>query len=212
MTDVVGGGAVYVIRVERVRQSIEALLDRDTHSFFAAYLHLRRTAAQLGRTTDLPLDLADLAEVLAVEGGPPGKPYLRPFWRGQREAGQEWLNSNLAGSYAPSSLRGVPMRVVEVDAHRHFNLREGHWNIAREELLYDEPLPALALASFLFRDQAITSSGPEPTTDVLIELFREEYGYGGDDSQEFATLYDVTWQGPLGDVAEPWFEQMETGE
>jgi hypothetical protein len=194
--------ATWVIPVHRVRESIQRLLDRDTHQFFIAYLHLRRVAGQLGTTTGLSPSWPDLGRILEVPGGPfPAKPYLRPFWKGTRGAGQEWLNSNLAGSFAPSSLRGVPMQVVETDAAGRFNLRDNHWQLAYERLLFGSKMPVVALSAFLFRDYGIVSSLP-PDPDDLIALFRSEYGYRAEDEEEFLTLYDTDWDGPRSGWAE----------
>ncbi len=196
---------VYVLPVPRVRESITHLLERDTHQFFIAYLHLRRLAAKQGSTTGLSPSWAELGRVLETPGSPsPGKPYLRPFWKGQRGSGQEWLNENLAGSYAPSSLRGVPMQVVETDARGRFNLREDHWRLAFHHLLYDLPISALAIAGFVFRDYGILTEVPPGPRDI-ISLFRTEYGYGGEDD-EFNHLYDVAWLGAGG----PWSELLVT--
>ena len=197
--------AIYTIPVARVRESIDSLLARDIHQFFIAYLFLRRTAARIGRTTALTPDWSELGVLLEVSGGPPGKPFLRPFWRGQRNAGQEWLNSNLAGSYAASSLRGVPMRVVETDASGRFNLRPEHWNLAFEHLLFKKKVPALAVAAFVFRDYGIVSE-LLPSPEDLIALFRREYGYRPEDDVEFSALYDDAWRGSDG----PWAETFES--
>ncbi len=198
---------VYVVRLARVRQSIETLLARQTHPYFIAYLHLRRTAARQGRLTGLTPNWAALGNLLEVPGAPPGKPFLRPFWKGQRDAHQEWLNANLAGSFAPSSLRGVPLRVVDTDAQGRFLLRERHWELAREHLLLDNPMPVLALAAFLFRDLGLYFVA-EPGPATLIELFRREYGYSSEDETEFNELYDTSWTGGSG----PWLEPLSATE
>jgi hypothetical protein len=190
---------VYVLTQARARQAIEILLGRQTHQFFIAYLFLRRTAAREGRTDGLYLDFAEVGEFLQVTGGPAGKPFLRPFWKGQRDAHQEWLNANLAGSYAPSSLRGVPLRVVDIDADRRFSLREDHWDLALKHLLMDVPMPVLPLAAFLFRDHGLVSEA-DPDPLHLVTIFQQEFGY--DDDVEFNVLYDLDV--PAG--IDPWLE------
>lgn len=204
MSTVGAAEAIYVLPVQRVRESITHLLERDTHPFFIAYLHLRRLSGRQGRTTGLAPSWPDLGTILEVTDNPfPGKPYLRPFWKGQRRAGQEWLNENLAGSYAPSSLRGVPMQVVETDASGRFNLRDDHWRLAFHHLLFDAPISALAIAGFVFRDYGIVADGPPGPSD-LIGLFRTEYGYRSEDDAEFNQLYDMSWTGEEG----PWSELL----
>jgi len=193
---------IYVVPVRRVRECIDKLLSRDTHPYFVAYLYLRSLAGRKGSIAGLRPEWTELGKLLAVPGGPPRKPYLRPFWMGERKAGQEWLNENLAGSFAPSSLREVPSRVVETDARGRFNLRPNHDELARTHLLFDAPLPALAVAGFMFRDfgfVALSHPGPEE----LVEVFRHEYGY--DEQSEFDQLYETSWSGQAG----PWFEPAE---
>lgn len=198
-----GSVITYVVPVERVREAITELLSRQAHPFFPAYMHLRQLAARHGRTTSLTPDWPALGALLEVTGGPPGKPYLRPFWRGARDAHQEWLNSNLAGSYAPSSLRSEPMRVVEIDARRRFNLRPGHAQLALENLLSHKRLPALAVAAFFLRDYGVVASQTS-NPQVLIDVFKEQFGYlTPADDNDFQTLYDEEW-GRKGRWLEIW--------
>lgn len=205
MTETATAEDVYVLRPERVRESIEVLLEHQTHQFFVAYIYLRSLAAREGRLDQLTPSWSELGEWLRMEGGPPGKPHLRPFWKGQRNAGQEWLASNLAGSYSPSSLRTEPLRVVATDAAGKFSLRSDHAALALEHLLFGEPLEAVALAGFLYRDYGFVSAAA-PTVDDLLVVFREDFGYGDEYSDEFDTLYVTTWRG-----ADPWFEPFEEG-
>ena len=106
--------ATYVIRREGVRVATQALLSRDSHPFFIAYLWLRRQAVIQGTTAHIRPDWAGLAPYMEVSGALPSKPYLRPFWQGRHDSGQEWLNNNIAGSFAPSSLRKVALQVLSL--------------------------------------------------------------------------------------------------
>jgi hypothetical protein len=187
--------------VGRVRESIDKLLSRNTHPYFVAYLYLRSLQGSASTLAPLNPDWTELSRLLEVSGAPPSKPHLRPFWKGERNAGQEWLNKNLAGSFAPSSLRNVPARVVTTDAQGRFILRKDHWELARKHLLFDVPLPALAVASFVFRDYGFMASSL-PDRDALVEAFRREYGYA--DDNEFNRLYETEWSGKAG----PWFHPI----
>ena len=207
MTDAGGTETTYVLTTVQVRASIERLLARQTHTYFPAYLHLRQLAGRAERLTGLAPNWAEVGEVLQVRGGPPGKPYLRPFWRGARDHQQEWLGSNLAGSWSASSLRAnqAPLQVVETDADGRFNLPEGHWERAIVHLLSGVPMSVTALAGFLFRDRGFIAVN-EPAVADLVATFRREYGYGPDDDEEFNVLYEIDWQG-VPDV--PWFVVVE---
>lgn len=195
-----------MVPIERVREAITVLLDRETHPFFIAYLHLRQQASRQGTLLGLQPDWSELSETLYVPGGPPKKPHLRPFWSGKRDAGQEWLNENLAGSYAPSSLRSTASsQVVDVDANHRFVLKDDHPAQALRYLLRGIRLPVVPLAAFLFRDRGVLSEQPQDTD--LVTVFRNEYGYRASDDAEFATLYDAEWglqpEAPLTWL-EPW--------
>jgi len=201
--DAPAGEATYVLRVERVRESIDRLLDRDTHQHFIGYLFLRGVAAQRGWTTGLTPEWSKLGHLLDVPGGPPDRPYLRPFWKGKRESQQEWLNQNLAGSFSPSSIRRTALaQVVDFDSHGRFSLRDGHAELALDHLLYGERMQALPLAVFLFRDYGLIAATPPEPTD-LVALFRDEYGYDEEHVDEFATLYDDSVPGNGASWVEP---------
>lgn len=193
----------YVLRVERVQESIRALLARDTHQHFIGYLHVRRRAGTEGTNEGLAPQWSELAERLRIDGGPPDRPNFRPFWTGQRKNFQEWMNPNLAGSFSPASQRSVLGRVLKTDARTQFSLREHHWEAAREHLLLGVPMPVLPLAGFLFRDYGLVAS-TAPDAEALIALFRREYGYGPDDDEEYRRLYDESWRGSDGPWSEPY--------
>ncbi len=174
------------------------------HPYFIAYLYLHQLAATQGRTTGLKPDWKrGLGPYLEVAGASEEYPYYRPFWNKTAKAGQEWLNKNLAGSFARSSLRVTPLRVVDYDRDtKTFSLRRKHWELARQYLLGGNQLPAEALAAFLLRDYAFITDGGLPTGDDLISLFAVEFGYRGPRSEvELEHLYQRT-----GQADDSWFE------
>src|SRR5580704_9599020 len=156
--------------LEAVRWGIQTLKASRVHPFFLAYLHLRKQAAEQGTMDDIVPDWEELGTYLRVRGAPPGKPYYRPLWHGNAtDPGRYWLNPNLAGSYAPSSLRNVPTRVVGINGS-HFSLRPEHARLAREHLLYEEPISAIALAAFLYRDFGLMAERSLGPHDLAQEL------------------------------------------
>lgn len=200
----------YVIRVPNVRASIDELLERRIHPFLPAYLHLRQQASLQGTTTAIEPTWGAVGDLLNLPGGPPGRPHFRPFWYQTREGGQAWLGPNLPGSYSPASLRvGTPPRLVlATNDDGTYSFLEGHANLARAHLLYEEPLPVLALASFLLRDYALASE-TVPDRAELTAAFLERFGYSQPaDAAEINVLFDITWTGPDG----PWFETMDAFE
>ena len=208
MTDISAStDTTYVVRVERVRQSVEKLLERDTHPFFIAYLWLRRQAVLQGQTAGIEPNWAGSARYIDVPGGPrPNKPLLRPFWKGTRNNQQEWLNANLAGSFAPSSFRGEHITpVVSTDAEGLYVLQEDHWHRALQYFLYDQRLPAVALGGYLLRNFGFVGVQP-PSREDLAAAFRTEFRYDADHDHEFDVLYETDW--PAMTDESPWFEPL----
>jgi hypothetical protein len=121
-----------------------------------------------------------------VADAPENKPYLVPF--GRTSGGETLLfNRNVAGSYAPSSMRDVnPLfDVLEISDSGSYTLLEDHAEKARERIL-PRPLPFYATACFLFRDYGFADPRPES----LLQQLNEQFGFalGGDiiESEVFA--------------------------
>jgi len=186
--------AEYVLDVAVVSRAIDDLRGRSVHPFFPAYLHLRQRAGLEGRTDGIKPRWKELGVYLEVAGAPASKPYYRPFWEGSA-SGPEWLNSNLAGSFAGSSLRpgNAPMSVVDYDrGAREFSLRDRHWELARHFLLDDQRLPIGSLFAFMLRDFSFLSDEGEPNALDTVNLFLAEFGYEDVDGDEVHHLYDRT--------------------
>ena len=175
-------------------------------------------AAKEGRQSELRPNWTGLHDYLVVDEGPKDKPYLRPFWHGSRNAEQEWLNPNLAGSFAASSLRMAPSapfsKVVEVSEDGRFSFRANHAGLALSSLLYGQYLDALHLALFLYRNRGVWSSSA-PTGETLVNCFRSDFGYQiPEDDDEFVTLYtvDPSASGDLFEIDESssWAELDES--
>lgn len=194
----------YVVPAGKVRASINKLLSRHTHAWFPAYLHIRREAATQGRMAEIEPNWNVLSDDLRMAGGPAGKVHLRPFWNEARNAYQEWMGPNLAGSYSPSSIRRAALEVITVDAAGLYGLRDHHWDLALTHLLNDERLSGVALAAFMMRDRGWAATST-PTVGDLVAGFRTEFGYGPGDDEEFDTLYELEWGSDPEDV---WFEVL----
>ncbi len=187
----------YVLRTEVVRWSIGVLTTRRIHPFFLAYLYLHGLTPNEDDPTPVVPIWTDLAKYLSIPGGPPKKPYYRPFFQEISKPERYWLNSNLAGSYAPSSLRQVPKRVVDVSDDGHFRLKEDSATLALEHLLYNEPAPLLALSAFMLRNYGFKSDEGLPSEWDLCSLFLAEFNFqqgegsllSGDAAVVFATDY-----------------------
>lgn len=178
--------------MEKVAEAIETLLGRRVHPNFPGYLCLKREAVRSGRTSGLTPSFLSFHDLfLRVEGGP--QPYCRPFWdESDASRGRMWYQGNVAGSYAPSSWRRIPalMSVATITDGR-YALKEGHWELARRNLLFGSSLPVLSLVTFLYRDFSLTLAEPLRLSDA-VAVFREEFGYDGAGEQECAHLFTET--------------------
>ncbi|WP_411964689.1 hypothetical protein [Haloferax sp. YSMS24] len=183
--------ARYVLKPAVVQNAIEKLIQSSVHRMFPGYLCLKQQAEIHNRDSDLPFPYTEFFnQYFRVPGGQ--KPYLVPFTPTENPSDENlWVNNNVAGTYAPSSLRvDSPFtKVVKVEESGHdsrWRLQPSHWKLARHHLCNGETLPAESLAAFLFRDYAFEAE--EASAYTLIQTFEEEFGYKVSGPQ-FATLY-----------------------
>lgn len=190
-----------VLTVEAVRWALDELRQSTIHPFFPAYLQLYSQSVRQESDRVRPR-WDELAQLLEVGGGPPGKPYLRPFWNSHGEdANRFWLNANIAGSYAPSSVRNKPRNVIDIDGSDYI-LRPGHVSLAFEHLLYGAPASGIACAAFFLRDFGFTlDDGDEPTTRGLTDAFRRLFLLDGTD-------YGVLFHNGSPSQVVDWFELL----
>lgn len=142
----------------------------------AGYLAVLHTATRHG-SGPLRVPFADFFDAyFLVSGSPANYPYLLPFSE-RADLSQQYQNPNVAGSYAPSSLRSVhPLHslcsVEPAASGVTFTLVPDHGKIALR-ILKDGPLPAASLAAYLYRDYAFA---PDAVRDDLYRLFESDFG------------------------------------
>lgn len=129
-----------------------------------------------------------------VANHPLGTPYIKIFTEQKASERNLWLNENVAGSYAPSSLRSnQPFRQVVNIENRTYSLPADHAVRALEHLLYSKPVQAADLAVVLYRDYGLL--GEAVTIEELIGIFAYEFGYANQpDStpdENFQTLFGL---------------------
>jgi hypothetical protein len=184
-----------VIRKQIVARSLHRLREQKTHTLFTGYIYLQQRASHLGRFEDLhPEFLPFFRQFFLVENHPLGAPYIKPFTEQPASSKNLWLNENVAGSYAPSSLRpGQPFRqVVEIEGKK-YSLPLDHAKRAFEHLLYSNPVQVADLAVVLYRDFGLIDDSI--TILDLIDIFAYEFGYkskpGQSPNEDFHTLYSL---------------------
>lgn len=195
-------------RPDLVAESFLRLRDQKIHPHFAGYLGLKRTAARDGRTDDLKPNFKEFFQTfMQVAGGPVNRPYLKPFSSDVKL----WFNPNVAGSFAPSSVRNAsPLdRIVNVSGdgrNARYSFVDRHWELARSLLVSNNRIPALPLAVFLYRDYALLSE--EPSAADVLSVFREEFGYAASlvtGEEEYEYLYYEDDDTPTN---LEWFEEL----
>lgn len=187
-----------IIALPAVKWAISELKRPKIHPFFLPYLVLRRHSVVSGSNQDLTPNWVDeVGKLLAVPGGPPTRPYYRPFFdKDVRDESRYWMNRNLAGSYAPSSIRKLAGQLVS-GSGSNYSLESEHFQRAASSLIGGVPIDALAFSAFLFRDHGFITSeadGPQILIDALRAIFRFDHSSQGD--QEFQALFSSSTSQP----------------
>ncbi|MFT3685725.1 MAG: AAA family ATPase [Phycisphaerales bacterium] len=182
-----------VIRKNIVSSAFASLRSKKVHPLFAGYLHLRSLAQEQNSRSVRPDFTGFYKRFFAVADGPETAPFLRPFVNHKATADNLWMNRNVAGSYAKSSLReGQPFsKVVETTADGTYRLKNGHGKLAARHLLYGRPLPATELAAFLYRDFGLAETMRQPLD--LLPLFAKYFGFSSSEgalSSDFFELFE----------------------
>lgn len=193
----------FVLTQEAVREAISSLTGLVTHETFPLYLYLRRRAVTLNRFTDLqPEWSGEIHDWLDMPGGPPEKPYYRPFRSRGKSPDPLWVKDHLVGSYGISSLRENPL-YTENDEFRLPVHRSGEPDPHpfRTQVLRQGPVPAWSVAAFLFRNNEFVSSTDEPPGwSELLEIFKGHFEWT---QEEQDTLF--LWDYPTSTVCfEEW--------
>ncbi len=198
-----------VLTIDAVRWGIGQLQARRVHPFFLAYLHLRKWGQQTGSMSGIQPHWNELTPHWRMAGGPPGRPYYRPLTEYKvQDPANYWMNQNVAGSFAPSSIRVAARQVVET-ADDGYKLKVNHATLAVEHLLFGEPLSAIAFAAYWYRDYGFTpglDSGIGPND--LASGFADDFGFDSTDS-DFDTLFVADL--PEDPIIKNWFEPLAHG-
>ncbi|HEY5176268.1 MAG TPA: hypothetical protein VII95_11960 [Terriglobales bacterium] len=127
-----------------------------------------------------------------------------PFSESRGDNWTPFFNRNVAGSYAPSSLRGVSpfLQVVTIGGSRRratYSLVRDHATKASQYLLFGKRLGVVSLAAVLYRDYGLEFNLPNSGGLVLefravglVSVFRDEFGFRSEIPQEksdFAKLF-----------------------
>ncbi len=183
----------YLFKVETIKKALETLANVRSHEHFPGYLALLRDRSKLNAVSNSDTIIKFYKEFLFVIDAPVSRPYLRPFR--SRGVGNPitLYQKNVAGSYAPSSIRnnGPLSKIININSASYELINE-HWKIALTEMLSGHKLPFISTMAFLLRDYAFRML--YPNIEILISIFRTEFSISnetenGDDIYE-ALFYD----------------------
>lgn len=196
-----------VASLPTVRKAIKKLVSVPAHEHFAGYLAILRAVRE--GENPRPADITRFHEDFLAIPGDPGHPYISPF-RSRGHGRIAEINPNVAGSYAPSSLRpGKPLRaVIDVigdGALTRYALRKDHATLASNHLLYKRKIPAVSLAIFLYRDYSLDGS-PNLVRDTL-DIFRDQFLMRVD-TQEESTTFNTLFLDDSDDYASSEFNVL----
>jgi 5-methylcytosine-specific restriction protein B len=188
----------YSIKIEAVKRALDALVNARGHEHFPGYLAILKQRGSKASTNNNAETIVNFyKQYLAIPDAPEKRPFLRPFR--SRGVGNpiRLYQQNVAGSYAPKSIRdkGPLSKVIEVRQNPSggvsYELPADHWDIVLSEMLSGHKLPVLSTAIFLLRDYAFEMDGPEIAK--LVSIFRNEFALADADPDGdtiFSTLFD----------------------
>ena len=183
----------YVLRQDVVRDCLHRLIEQPIHRMFPGYLCLQQESSIKNSLNGLSFPYNEFFEqYLRVKEEDTDDPYFVPFSDLEDPSLESlWLNQNVSGTYAPSSLRTTAplMQIAEIEQGGHqakWRLISEHWKSARAELCDGDQVPVESLSAYLLRDYAFTFD--EPSAFSLVRAFADEFGYtiGG---EAFSHLY-----------------------
>lgn len=193
---------MHLLTVDAVKWSLGELTGRRIHEWFLPYLQLHRRA-QLDSGEIDPRWL-ELEPLLEMPGGPPNKPNYRPFHSRSSKGGASfWFQKNLAGSYAPSSMRSS---VRYFHDGTQFRLPVDHVDWARKHLLFDHPVSAYAMGGYFLRNFGFAPSEGQPSAADVVVGLRQWFELSDDGM--FDTLFDAS----VPEVDFEWFAPSDTQE
>lgn len=194
----------HVLSKRAVRWSIVTLGALKLHPTFVMYLYLRKEY-RAGRLENASASSNEVLSLIRMPGTPK-KPYYFPLIdRGVRTGPplpSFWRAPNIPGSWSPGSLfrlkRGGWMGV----ATGGYRMPDHHAERALTDLLYGQPVSALAMGCYFLRNDGFVLSGDPGALDVMA-AFRGKFDYPDAAEHEFVTLF--TTDVPDDDGFD-WFE------
>lgn len=194
----------HVLSKSAVRWSIHTLGAQRLHPTLVMYLYLRKEH-RAGRLAEASARSEEILSLIRMPGNP-AKPYYFPLIdRGAREGNllsTFWRAKNISGSWSPGSIyrqkRGGWLGL----AAGGYTMPDDHVTKAFEEIVFETPVPALAMGAYFLRNDGFVISG-NPGPSDLVDALRAKFDYPADTDQEFTRLFHA--DAPAG-IEFEWFE------
>lgn len=168
------------IKIDVITAAIERVRSQPIHESFAGYLAIRAAAVKARSTKRLRVDFKQFFnDYLAVSGSE--KPYLKLFI-GTKEPSfaNLWLNENVAGSYALSSMRpDYPLRKAArgegSGQDTRWSLEPDHAAQALTAMCNGKEVSPVSLSTVLYRDFTIEAADEDSLGRELLEQFKADF-------------------------------------
>lgn len=204
---------VFTLSPESVQWAIAELKKQSIHPYFLAYLILRRRALEEGSMEGFSVNWDhEIGPYLRVDGGGPTRPFYRPFLNQVvRDESRYWLNKNLAGSYAPSSIRKAAGEIAGGEG-REYLLHPNHAATAAANLLSGKKINVYAFSIYLLRNRAFVTS--HPAVSDVIQAFKKLFLFGPEypeSSSDYELFFSEAVEStpPYGDIFEAFDASFE---
>lgn len=193
----------HVLTTDAVRWGIDTLGALKLHPTFVMYLYLR-LQDRAGTLATASASSADLTSLIAMPGNP-SKPYYFPLIdRGQRTGkplASFWRADNISGSWSPGSIRRLQGGGWLGASTSAYAMPLNHADRALAEMLYGQPVSAVAVGAFFLRNDGFVLTGVPSVSDVVAGM-RSKFDYPATADAEFTHLFTVDDPG----VGFEWFE------
>lgn len=200
----------HVLTVDAVRWGIETLGARKIHPTFVVYLYLRQQA-RAGTLSDASATSDELLKLIRMPGNP-RKPYYFPIIsRGNRSDGllhTFWRAPNIAGSWSPGSIHRQQGGAWLGTDEGTYAMPDNHTQLAFDQMLFNEPVSALALGAYFLRNDGFVLSAAPDAKD-LVSGFRSKFDFPNDSDDEFHLLFTQEDPGQEFEWFEPYTERID---
>lgn len=193
----------HVLTRDAVRWGIDTLGRRRLHPTFVMYLYLR-TQERAGNLATASASSDELTHLIELPGNPQ-KPYYFPLITRGRRSGTPlstfWRAGNISGSWSPGSIHRQQGGGWLGTDDGSYVFPDSHAERALREMLFSQPVPAIAMGAYFLRNDGLILSGP-PGGQEVIDAFRMKFDYPDDAEDEYRLLFS-------DDVPEVHFEWLE---